>query len=68
MTPRHALYAGWVVGQALAAGLDVRPILDDDGNYTDRFALDVDRFDRGESVGSVVLTVVVPPPPDEWEP
>jgi hypothetical protein len=52
---RHALYTGWVIGRAVRAGLAVTPVYDDDGNYTDRFVID-----------RIGITVVVPPPPDDW--
>lgn len=56
---RHALYAGWVMGLALNQGLHATPVLDAEGNYTDRIAV---------SFGEDMITVVVPPPPENWEP
>jgi hypothetical protein len=34
-------------------------VLDDNGDFTDRFTL---------PLGEHVVTLVVPPPPDDWEP
>jgi hypothetical protein len=59
---RHALYMGWVVGKALQHGLKITPELDDDGQFTDRLTLQLPDDAR------YTLTVVVPPPPDDWEP
>ena len=56
--PRHNLYVGWVIGHAYRHGLHAVPVMDEDGNYTDRFAIDV---------GGQPLTLIVPEPPDDWE-
>ena len=55
---RHAMYAGWIVGLALDVGLDVEPVVDPLGNYTDRIALQV--------TSGRTIELVVPPPPDDW--
>ena len=62
---RHALYVGWVLGCAMRAGVDARPVVDDDGNYTDRLVIELP--DQAEPV-AYTITVVVPPPPDDWSP
>ena len=54
---RHTLYVGWVLGLAIKHDLDASPVFDDDGNYTDRLII---------GVGNRQITVVVPPPPDDW--
>jgi hypothetical protein len=58
-TGRHAHYAGWVIGLAQGHGLPVEPEVDEDGNHTDRFSL---------TLGGHTITLVVPSPPDDWEP
>jgi hypothetical protein len=46
-SPEHALRAGAALGSAKKAGLNVEPILDDEGNYTAEFyLLDVPGIDR----------------------
>ena len=75
VSDRHALYVGWVMGIAVRNNLNVRPILDPDGNYTDSFTIELPNF--GPMVQSpylplqpqpqVTLTVIIPPPPDDWE-
>ena len=60
---RHALYVGWVLGVAMRAGVDVRPEVDDEGNYTDRLIVVLP--DRTSPV-EYIITLVVPPPPDDW--
>jgi hypothetical protein len=67
MTPRavegrHAMYAGWVAGRAMKAGLDVIPILTDDGRYTDHFGVVLPEA-RGPAIR---VYVIVPEPPDDW--
>jgi hypothetical protein len=56
-TDRHALYVGWVLGIAQKVGLDARPEIDAEGNYTARIII---------PWGSHRITVTVPPPPDDW--
>lgn len=57
---RHALYVGWVFGLAVKNGLGVEPVLDADGNYTDRLVLtNLQNSDWN-------ITIVIPPPPDDW--
>jgi hypothetical protein len=41
VSAEHALAAGFALGAALDAGLDVVPILDAEGNYTPRFLIDL---------------------------
>jgi hypothetical protein len=55
---RHNLYVGWVLGLALKIGLAFEPVVDEAGNFTDRLTLDL--------VPDVMVTVVVPYPPDDW--
>ena len=57
MTTNHALYVGWVLGLAAKAGLAVTPVLDDDGNYTNRIMV---------PVGEQPITLLIPAPPDTW--
>jgi len=54
---RHNLYVGWVLGIALNHGLHATPVLDEHENYTDRIAV---------ALGESMITVVVPPPPEDW--
>ena len=58
---RHALYVGWVLGIARENGLDVWPTMDEAGNYTDRIMLHLD-------AETFTIKLVVPPPPDDWNP
>lgn len=55
---RHALYAGWVLARAQLAGLDVQPITDADGDWTDRLEV------RGTDGFALILAI--PYPPDDW--
>jgi hypothetical protein len=57
---RHALYCGWIAGIAMKHGFDMSIVTDEDGNYTDRFVLRLKPY--------ATITVVVPPPPEEWMP
>lgn len=60
---RHCLYVGWVLGLALRKGMDVGPVTDDDGNYTDRLRFhDLAPFDGTMAC----IELVVPPPPHDW--
>jgi hypothetical protein len=56
---RHALYVGWVLGIAMRNGVDARPVLNDDGNYTDHLEVCVPD-------AKITITVIVPPPPEDW--
>lgn len=60
---RHALYVGWILGIAMRNGIDARPGIDDDGNYTDRLTVVL-----GDRTGMLPVTVefIVPPPPADW--
>jgi hypothetical protein len=55
---RHALYVGAVCGLAIYHGLDIVGDVDDQGDWTDRIVI---RFSD-----EVYVTVIVPPPPDDW--
>jgi hypothetical protein len=55
------MFVGWVAGRALAAGIEVEPVLTEDGLYTDRIRVRSHRLSAG-----VELELVVPPPPDDW--
>jgi hypothetical protein len=57
---RHALYVGWIVGLGMRNGVDVRPIVDGEGNYTDRVWV-------GGLAAGIRVELVVPYPPDNWE-
>ena len=57
---RHVLYAGWVMGQMLRSGLPFEPVLDPEGNYTNRVTV-------GPPQGGQRITLVIPPPPDDWD-
>lgn len=52
---RHALYAGSIIGIAMREGVVAHPVVDDDGNYTDRIWI--------EGLG---VELVVPEPPADW--
>jgi hypothetical protein len=54
----HVLYCGWVMGHMARAGLPFQPVLDDEGNYTNRVEV--------TTLEGVVVTLIVPPPPDDW--
>lgn len=56
---RHALYVGWILGLAMKHGIPLQPEVDGEGNYMDRLRLDL--------TDKTSLTLVVPPPPDDWE-
>lgn len=61
---RHALYIGWVLGCAMRAGVGVRPVIDDEGNYTDKLELVLPKGRLGKV--DVTVTFIVPPPPEDW--
>ena len=54
----HVLYAGWVMGHMSKADLPFQPVLDDQGNYTNRVTVTTPE--------GVVITLIIPPPPDDW--
>ena len=58
MSHRHALYVGWVLGIAMRNGIDARPEVDEQGNYTCRLIV--------TAPDGTDLHLVVPPPPDDW--
>lgn len=55
---RHALYVGWVLGIAMRNGLDVLAVTKENGDYTPMLHITLPSGDT--------ITVVVPPPPDDW--
>jgi hypothetical protein len=57
LTTNHALYTGWVLGLMAKAGLPITPMVDDDGNYTNRVTLTLE---------SGPITLMIPAPPDTW--
>ena len=59
---RHALYAGWVFGAFMRAGLYAECIIDEDKNYTDRLVIEL----RDRTNQTYRIELVVPPPPDDW--
>jgi hypothetical protein len=60
---RQALYVGWVAMLAAMNGLDVAVATDEHGNYLNRLLFS---FPATQGHKEHVLTVVVPPPPDDW--
>ena len=62
LTTNHALYTGWVLGLMMKAGLPVEPVIDTDGNYTNRVILDLPTLAPGTSVA-----LLIPAPPDGWK-
>lgn len=63
VSERHALYTGWILGIALKHGIDLAPEVDDAGNYLPRLTL---RLRAGPDRPAATVTLVVPPPPDDW--
>jgi hypothetical protein len=57
---RHALYAGWIFGIAMKHGVPVELVDDEDGIHTNQLRL-------GVGYTNVMVTVIVPYPPDDWE-
>jgi hypothetical protein len=57
---RHCLYVGWVLGIASKHGFDLRPLADDEGNWTDRIEISMKPY-------AGPLTLIIPYPPDDWE-
>lgn len=60
MTPRHALYVGWIAGLAARYRLPLQPCWDDSGDYAPELELAVS--------DTVRVRLVVPEPPAEWWP
>jgi len=56
----HALYFGWILGLMVKSGLPVQPVVDDDGNYTNRVLLDL-------AGGLPQVQLLIPVPPDGWK-
>jgi len=64
LTRRHVMYVGWVAGIARRNGVAVVPVVDGDGNGTDRL-----RVDLLDAAGQILaVDVVVPYPPADWNP
>lgn len=57
----HALYCGWVLGLALKHGLTVFPNTDADSNYLPELVIEMPT-----EASIQYLTVIIPPPPDDW--
>ena len=55
----HVLYAGWIMGHMVKAGLPFTPVVDPDGNYTNRVTVTTPE--------GVVITLLIPAPPDDWK-
>jgi hypothetical protein len=62
VSDNHTLYAGWVLGEMLRSGLPVEPVLDPNGNYTNRVLI---RPPLGGDLPPEI-TLLIPPPPDGW--
>ncbi len=60
---RHALYAGWVIGEMWRSGVLAVPIFDGDSNWTPRFALTT----RPIIGWPVTVELAIPEPADDWE-
>lgn len=56
---RHALYVGWVLGLARRNGVPARPEVDEAGDYTDALMVEISP--------NVIVRLVVPPPPADWQ-
>lgn len=64
---RHALYVGAVLALGMRHGLNLRPVDDELGNYTDRIELVVDEIHPGiYAYPAIRVELVVPPPPADW--
>lgn len=66
LSPRHALYVGWVAGIAYLNGVRLDPVVGDDGDFTDRLSVRLSTS-RLAIAQTVTITFVVPPPPG-WKP
>ena len=54
----HVLYAGWVLGAMIKAGLTgIEPVYDEAGMVTNRVTV---------TTPDGAVTLVIPPPPDGW--
>ena len=56
---RHALFIGCVAGIAMRNGLRVEFVDDEHGVHTDRLLITIEP--------NVSVTVIVPPPPEDWK-
>lgn len=56
---RHALYVGWIMGIGMRHGFDFKPVVDDDGNFTDRIIVNLKPY--------ASITLVIPYPPEDWQ-
>lgn len=55
---RHALYVGWIMGIGMRHGFDFKPVVDAEGNYTDRIIVNLKPY--------ASITLVIPYPPEDW--
>ena len=61
----HALHEGMLIGALIRKGINVRPKMDDQGNYTDELAIYFSSEDDNEGELIVVFVKVLPlPQPD----
>jgi hypothetical protein len=58
---RHALFIGATIGSMLRFGIDCRPVVDADGDYTDGIELLL------PNLQGATVTVIVPEPSDDWD-
>jgi hypothetical protein len=62
VTGRYAQFVGWMVSKARQHGLDAVPILAaDECLYSNKIAVRLPR-------PGITLTLIVPPPPEDWHP
>jgi len=60
VSDNHALYCGQVLGLMMKAGLPFEPVVDDDGDLTNRVTV-------ATSLPNLTITLLIPPPPDGWK-
>jgi len=58
----HSLVAGMVMGLGMRYGLNLKPVIDDDGNYTDRFEVCDNALPDNMHVFITVEPPVIDPP------
>jgi hypothetical protein len=63
-SPEHALHAGMVWGLAMRHGLELVPVLDEEGNYSAEVELVLPAASTSWPA-DVRVRLVVEPPPDE---